>query len=297
MVFEDLEAPWIRDSWSKAILDLGDDFPSLDFYVACPIDLHIYDPLGRHVGLNYTTGDVELEIPNSTYEFRGNVTHVGIDLAMEGKYRVELRAWGSGNYTFVAVQSVGGAVTRYLVESGNVTEGEVITYEFSTPDLQAVLEFLPSELKPRMPALANVTLVNSGNLNITWVNVTHLLPEGYVRHVNHATVFLEVNGTTYVIYPRDVQVEARGGVVKIYLNFSAGVRLVGPRGVETVHALEPGWTVRLYYLIRPKGGVEPGSYKSILMVEYLQEAPGIRSLRLSTASADLVVRPRGRWWP
>lgn len=282
--------------WTKAILDLGEDFPSLDFYVACPMDLHVYDPLDRHVGLNYTTGDVELEIPNSTYEFRGNVTHVGIDLAMEGKYRVELRAWGSGNYTFVAMQSVGGALTRYLVESGNVTEGEVITYEFSTSDLQAILEFLPSEVKPRTPALANVTLMNSGNLNVTRVNVTHLLPEGYFRHVDHATVFLEVNGTTYMIYPKDVQVEAKGGVVKIYLNFSAGVRLIGPRGVETVYALEPGWILRLYYLIRPEGGMEPGSYDSTVVVEYLQEAPGIKSLRLSTASAEFVVRSRG-WRP
>jgi hypothetical protein len=31
------------------------------------LDLHLYDPLGRHVGLNYETGEVENQIPNASY--------------------------------------------------------------------------------------------------------------------------------------------------------------------------------------------------------------------------------------
>jgi len=31
------------------------------------IDLHVYDPLGRHIGMNYETGEVEIEIPNAEY--------------------------------------------------------------------------------------------------------------------------------------------------------------------------------------------------------------------------------------
>ncbi len=100
-----------------------------------------------------------------------------------------------------------------------------------------------------------------------------------------------------LIHPRDLRVEPEGGVVKIYLNFTSGVKLIGPGGVETIHALEPGWIPRLYYLIRPSGYVEPGGYGSTVIVEYLQEFAGARASRLSTASAKLVVRARGRCWP
>ena len=100
-----------------------------------------------------------------------------------------------------------------------------------------------------------------------------------------------------VIHPGDVRVEAEGSVVKIYLNFTSGVRLIGPGGVMEVHALEPGWVLRLYYyLIRPSGYVEPGGYGSTVIVEYLQEFAGAMASRLSTASAELMVR-LGRWWP
>lgn len=184
-----------------------------------------------------------------------------------------------------------------MLETGNVTEGENITYRFSTADLNATLSFLPGEVRPRMPTLANVTLVNSGTVNVTWVNVTHLLPEGYVRYVDHASAFLEVNGTVYLIHPRDVRVDAEGSVVRIYLNFTSGVRLIGPGGVREIHALEPGWVLRMYYLIRPSGYVEPGGYGSTVIVEYLQEFAGAMAARLSTASAELVVRARGRCWP
>ncbi len=99
--YRHLEAPWIREAWNCTELNLGYQPVRLNFYVACPVDLHIYDPLGRHVGLNYTSGELELQIPNATYEVSGNVTHVMIDWAVEGEYRIELVGRGSGNYTFI----------------------------------------------------------------------------------------------------------------------------------------------------------------------------------------------------
>lgn len=40
---------------------------ALEFGVDCPVDLHIYDPLGRHVGINYTTGEPEIQISDAIY--------------------------------------------------------------------------------------------------------------------------------------------------------------------------------------------------------------------------------------
>ncbi len=250
-------------------------------------------PHHRHVGLNYTTGELDLQIPNATYEVAGNVSHEMIDWAVDGEYGVELVARGSGNYTLLAVESVGGIVTDYVLETGNVTEGETITYEFSTADLNATLSFLPGEVRPRMPALANVTLVNSGTLNVTWVNVTHHLPQGYVRYVDHASAFLEVNGTVYRSTPWKCAQRQRG-TVKIRLNFSAGgeARRAGrgrggprPRARLCPEAALPHQAGQ---------AAGPGSHGSSVTVERPQESAGTRAGRLSTASAEPVVRARGR---
>ena len=62
-----------------------------------PADLHIYDSEGRHIGLNYITNRVEIEIPNASYEKVGHVTTILIPNASEN-YSVELRGNDDGIY-------------------------------------------------------------------------------------------------------------------------------------------------------------------------------------------------------
>jgi hypothetical protein len=39
----------------------------IDVYIFSPVDLHLYDSLGHHVGLNYDTGEIDNEIPGVYY--------------------------------------------------------------------------------------------------------------------------------------------------------------------------------------------------------------------------------------
>ncbi len=62
-------------------------YPGSDF------DLHLYDQAGNHVGVDYSTGSVDLQIPNALYS--GSTTKpeiITIDLPPDAIYRVEVVA-------------------------------------------------------------------------------------------------------------------------------------------------------------------------------------------------------------
>ena len=60
-----------------------------------PADLHLYDAFGQHVGKNYTTGLVDLEIPGSSYSEADPQT-IRIHPPIAGNYHVELVGTGDG---------------------------------------------------------------------------------------------------------------------------------------------------------------------------------------------------------
>jgi len=64
----------------EGIIDVGEKLwttitsgiNAIGSYIMCifggsDVDLHVYDSTGRHVGVNYTTGEVEVEIPGASY--------------------------------------------------------------------------------------------------------------------------------------------------------------------------------------------------------------------------------------
>lgn len=58
-VLHSSDSPWHDDRWfetrPKGPLQV------LEFSVFCSVDMHIYDPLGRHIGTNYTTGERSID--------------------------------------------------------------------------------------------------------------------------------------------------------------------------------------------------------------------------------------------
>ena len=87
-------------------------------------DLHIYDPLGRHVGKNYETGGIDLEIPNATYTSNDvqNITFPELEV---GNYRIVLIGTETGEYTITVTGGVGDTVVSEDSYTGNITKGEV----------------------------------------------------------------------------------------------------------------------------------------------------------------------------
>lgn len=107
----------------EAILALQTKAPpvvsrSITFKVDSPADLHVYDPLERHVGIDYTTWAVELEIPGATYSGPGTEPQIiTIPDPVAGTYKVELVGRAIGPYTL----TIEGAVDNVTVHSENYT--------------------------------------------------------------------------------------------------------------------------------------------------------------------------------
>lgn len=87
-------------------------------------DLHVYDPLGRHVGKNYGTGGVDLEIPNATYSYNGE-QNIRLPELESGNYRIVLIGTGVGEYTLNITGRVGNDTVSEDSYTGNITPGEV----------------------------------------------------------------------------------------------------------------------------------------------------------------------------
>ncbi|MCK4528462.1 S8 family serine peptidase, partial [candidate division WOR-3 bacterium] len=87
-------------------------------------DLHIYDPLGRHVGKNYDTGGIDIEIPNATYT-SNDVQNITVPELEVGNYRIVLIGTETGEYTITVTGGVGDTVVSEDSYTGNITEGEV----------------------------------------------------------------------------------------------------------------------------------------------------------------------------
>jgi len=96
----------------------------LTFILHSNADLHVYDPLGRHVGMNYDTGEIEIQIPNATYTSNGeqNITIPGLET---GNYRIVLIGTGTGEYTLDVTGGVGADIVSEDSFTSTISEGEV----------------------------------------------------------------------------------------------------------------------------------------------------------------------------
>jgi hypothetical protein len=97
----------------------------LHIEVHSPADLHVYDPLGRHVGINYETGEAEIEIPGATYSGPGTEPQIiEIPDPMAGTYRIELVGRERGDYTLTIEGRVGTTTVYSRSFEGSIDEGE-----------------------------------------------------------------------------------------------------------------------------------------------------------------------------
>jgi squalene-hopene/tetraprenyl-beta-curcumene cyclase len=96
----------------------------MTFILRSNADLHVYDPLGRHVGMNYETGQIEIEIPDATFVMN-NTQEITVPRLEEGKYIIKLVGTGTGEYELTVTGGVGDTVVADETIAGFITEGEV----------------------------------------------------------------------------------------------------------------------------------------------------------------------------
>ena len=98
--------------------------------VACPVNLYVTDPLGRHVGCS-PTGEIINEIPGATYTGpSSDPEEIGIPGPVRGSYGVCLTAVGTGPYS-LSVAGMGLGEETFLDEySGFIDEpDETVSYD------------------------------------------------------------------------------------------------------------------------------------------------------------------------
>jgi hypothetical protein len=154
----------------------------LTFVLHSNADLHVYDPLGRHVGMNYDTGEIEIQIPNATCS--ADPQNITIHELIPGNYRIVLFGTDTGEYTLNVTGGVGDGIVSGESFTGAISEGEVhdadvnvamitwLTIHIEEPDPVAAMV-------QSAPGTGNVSFVSdSGTIeDLTALNESDL-PEG-----------------------------------------------------------------------------------------------------------------------
>ena len=93
----------------------------LTFILRSNADLHVYDPLGRHVGMNYTTGHIEMQIPGAVYHsYPQNITLPGLDA---GNYKVRMVGTSDGGYTLDIIAGLKDKILEHETYTNTITTG------------------------------------------------------------------------------------------------------------------------------------------------------------------------------
>jgi squalene-hopene/tetraprenyl-beta-curcumene cyclase len=156
----------------------------LTFILRSNADLHIYDPMGRHVGRNYETGELEVEIPNATYEHNG-YQKITLPYLETGTYRIVLVGIGTGEYNLTAITGTGDQVYKRETYIRTIRKGEV---HEARAEIATIIGITVEIEEPRPSKYIVQTATNTGNAsfisdagtieNLTAVNESKLPAEG-----------------------------------------------------------------------------------------------------------------------
>lgn len=146
------EPDLVATCWALLALETKLDLQgrALEVAVQSPVDLHLYDPEGRHVGIDYDTGEVEIGIPGATYsgsETEPQVIRIADPTA--GSYRIVLVGRETGSYALTIRGYVRESVVSETTFSDKVIEGEIIE---SPLTLSAIAGPMTIDIRP--PELA-----------------------------------------------------------------------------------------------------------------------------------------------
>ncbi len=97
----------------------------------CPVNLHLFDDLGRHLGFNASSGLLDYGIPNSTMHGSEDAQYA-IVFGPEGYYRIWVEGTDEGNYTLTEyVANSTSSVSTIGNYTGSVTNGSSTSYGLS----------------------------------------------------------------------------------------------------------------------------------------------------------------------
>lgn len=271
----DCDAPWYRPQWGQTkpaeatdYLVLGLRFPT-DTYVA---ELHIYDPLGRHVGINHVTGEYEAQIPEIEYSLENDGQFFTIPNPIRGDYEIQIIGSKIGDYHFGAYGTV-DEVIAYLVGALDQSTAKDVVHTFTaTPSLVSVEKiFKPDEIHVKRSGAIQprITLTNIGLFNISKLEIVDdLLPQWMVKNKNSLSFSMFINNKEYGLQFKAVDITVENGKVKALIDFSKGIEITDEDGNEQIiYMFEPDWILTMKYPSRPPKKIELGTYTTEVDVD------------------------------
>jgi hypothetical protein len=105
-----------------------------------PADLHLYDSLGRHVGINYTSGDIEVEIADAYYSGPYAEPQVILIPMPSGTYHIYLKGRENESYNLTIFSTKNDTSLSRVVKTGIIAKDQELNYYFQVSSLGDIEE-------------------------------------------------------------------------------------------------------------------------------------------------------------
>ncbi|MFX0107925.1 MAG: S8 family serine peptidase [Candidatus Hodarchaeota archaeon] len=235
------------------------------------LDLHVYDALGRHVGLDYSTGQLEVEIPGATHtgDESGGFETIFLPLditdyrlgiinmdSQDSDFALEIASFDFADMIMGETHSDVIQANGELAYTITATEGG----DFQSQELSISVDklFKPSEIKQSRKGaiMSRTNITNTGELTLSELTFEDVIPNGWtVKNVHSISATLFIGGVKYDIpYDEFAYVAIEDGKYIAKLNFTDGIDLYqfnATSGLDeyrmAVYAFEPGWIVEIKY--------------------------------------------------
>jgi hypothetical protein len=184
---------------------------NLLFIVFSPVDMHVYDPEGRHVGVNQT-GGIDIEIPGAFYS--GSETEpefVLVPNAMIGEYNLILFGTATGNYT-LNVEYVTDTLATTQTLNATIVSGQTQAFAVEVSETSASLYVSANaDIKPDA-----LNLRSMGD----WITTYIELSEGFsVNDINVSSIMLNNTIPADLLAPATIGDYDNDGVPDLMVKF------------------------------------------------------------------------------
>jgi hypothetical protein len=176
---------------------------TIDVYIFSPVDLHLYDSLGRHVGLNYVTGEIDDEIPGSYYSGpNAEPQRITITNPTDDEFTIMLLGTAQGTYQMKIEGYISDTLVHSEVIDGNTDTGEIHDFGVTIPIEKPYELIVRSGTLDNIPPTTTLTIGNpqyidgEGEKHITSATPLTLTAEDNVDGTGVASTHYRVYNTT-----------------------------------------------------------------------------------------------------
>ena len=210
---------------------------SMSIILHSSADLHLYDAMGRHTGRNYDTGEIDLQIPGSSY-LSDDPQTITISQPEAGSYTVQLIGTNAGDYELEVIGEQKGQMVSSDSYTGTISTGQIQGNFLTVTAMEGALTIFstPPEILPTMRVQPS-SLTSWGALGDVLqdtITVVEMQGEQEVQAISlFASDLVDANGNTipggYVSFEPNPFDLAAGGSQAVTVTVSLDPSL--PRGL------------------------------------------------------------------